>query len=118
MKQQAYDAIEGKKKKIAIIVDSASDIPKEIANKYNIHIIPIRVYFGKTQYIDRLTIQPAHFYKELKQNPNHPKTSQPSPQDFKRCYTLVSNYFETAISSTQTVHSRLGEKVQCIWQQR
>jgi hypothetical protein len=98
MRQQAYDASVGKLKKTAIIVDSASDIPADIAEKYNIHIIPVRVYFGKTQYIDRLTIQPDQFYTELVKNPHHPKTSQPSPLDFERCYKLVSNYFESAIS--------------------
>lgn len=98
MRQQAYDAGAGKEQKIAIIADSASDIPAEIAKEYNIHIIPVRVYFGKTQYVDRLTIQPAKFYRELVENPHHPKTSQPSPLDFERCYKLVSNYFESAIS--------------------
>ena len=83
---------------IAIIVDSGCDLPEEIIDNMNIHVIPVRLNFGNTHYVDKVSFTSDEFWKELKTNPNHPQTSQPSPGDFRRQYQFLSSHYESAIS--------------------
>ena len=46
-----------------IITDSASDLPKEIIEKYQLHVIPTPVTINGTDYFDGKTIFPEQFYK-------------------------------------------------------
>jgi DegV family protein with EDD domain len=66
--------------KIALIVDSASDVPGEILAQYqNIEVAPMLVTMadGNT-YLDRETIQPDEFYQQLAVNDTLPKTASPT----------------------------------------
>ena len=82
----------------AIIVDSGCDLPEEIIDNMNIHVIPVRLNFGNTHYVDKVSLTSDEFWKELKTNPNHPQTSQPSPGDFRRQYQFLSSHYESVIS--------------------
>ena len=82
----------------AIIVDSGCDLPEEVIDNMNIHVIPVRLNFGNTHYVDKVSLTSDEFWSELKTNPNHPQTSQPSPGDFRRQYQFLSSHYESAIS--------------------
>ena len=69
-------------KRIALITDSTSDIPAEMIERYGIIIVPLYVVWGEEQLRDGIDIDNATFYARLPKDPAHPKTSQPSPQDF------------------------------------
>ena len=119
MRLQAKDAQTGRTRKIAILTDSACDLPNDLVEKAGIHQVPVRVHFGKEHYIDRLTLHPDSFYKKLVSHPHHPKTSQPSPLDFERMYTLIGTHFQSAIalhvpkkySGTYQASKRAAEKL-------
>jgi len=83
---------------IAVIVDSACDLPEEMLEKYNIHMIPARLNFGNTHYVDKVSLNSDEFWKEMETNPIHPHTSQPSPGDFRRQYQFLSSHYESAVS--------------------
>ena len=97
MVQQQKDAYK-QQKRIAIVVDSTADLPDEIMEERNIHVVPVRLNFGDKHYIDKVTISAEEFWDELQTNPIHPKTSQPSPGDFRRQYQFLATHFESAIS--------------------
>ncbi len=63
--------------KIALLTDSASDIPMELIKENNIKLLPFRVIYkdGK-EYEDRLELTPEMMYDRLKSE--IPKTSLPS----------------------------------------
>ncbi len=97
MRKQHKDAYE-KQAAIALVVDSTSDLPEELIDRYNIHVVPVRLNFGENHYVDRVTFSIDEFWKELRTNPAHPQTSQPSPGDFRRQYQFLSAHFASAIS--------------------
>ena len=51
---------------LKIITDSASDIPKWIIEKYNLHLIPTPVVIDEKDYFDGKTIFPEEFYDVLR----------------------------------------------------
>ena len=81
-----------------IIVDSGCDLPDELIDNMNIHVIPVRLNFGDTHYVDKVSLTSDEFWKELEKNPMHPQTSQPSPGDFRRQYQFLSSHYESAVS--------------------
>jgi uncharacterized protein len=97
MLQQQKDAHK-QHKHIAIVVDSTADLPEAILEEKNIHVVPVRLNFGDKHYIDKVTITSEEFWDELQNNPKHPKTSQPTPGDFRRQYQFLATHYESAIS--------------------
>lgn len=53
-----------------IITDSATDMPKWVIDKYNLHVIPTPVVIDGTDYFDGDTIMPAEFYDILRSGVN------------------------------------------------
>ena len=51
--------------KIAIITDSASDIPLEIIKEKNINLLPLRIIYSHGDYQDKLDITPEEIYLNL-----------------------------------------------------
>ena len=66
-------------KKIRIVTDSSCDLNKDIAEKYNIQIVPLNVSFGDNIYTDG-DIKIDEFYKMMSNSSTLPKTSCPSPE--------------------------------------
>ncbi|SKC75542.1 DegV family protein [Maledivibacter halophilus] len=69
--------------KIKVITDSLSDIPKDIAVKYDISVMPLTVRFGTKEYKDGIDLTTEEFYKKLEEVEEMPKTSQVTPVEFK-----------------------------------
>lgn len=72
-------------KKIKIVTDSSCDLNNEIAEQYNIEIVPLNIAFGDNIYADG-EIENIEFYKMMADSPVLPKTSCPSPERFMRSY--------------------------------
>ena len=86
------------KQKVALVVDSTCDLPPNLLEQYHIHVVPVRLNFGKEQFIDRVTITNEEFYHKLETEKIHPQTSQPPPADFRRMYQFLSSHYESVIS--------------------
>ncbi|MEZ5563064.1 MAG: DegV family protein [Gammaproteobacteria bacterium] len=79
---------------VAIVTDSAADLPAAVWDELGIQMVPLRVIFGAESHLDKVGLQPAEFFAELARNPEHPTTSQPSPGDFRRVFELLCSHFE------------------------
>ncbi|WP_181918838.1 DegV family protein [Wenzhouxiangella sediminis] len=77
---------------VAIVTDSAADLPAEEVERLGIHVVAVRLNFGDEEFLDKLTMTPAQFYARLAESPVHPQTSQPPPADFRRQYELLTSH--------------------------
>ena len=50
---------------VKLMIDSASDISMEEANKKDIILMPITITFGETEYQDGVDLLPREFYEKL-----------------------------------------------------
>lgn len=83
---------------VGILTDSTSDIPKDICEKYDIEVIPLKVMFDKDTYIDNVDIIPKEFYKKLKVSKEIPTTTQPTPYEFVQVYKKMAEKYDSIIS--------------------
>ena len=87
---------------VAIITDSAADIPDAELERLNIHVVPLRIHFGDRGYLDKVSITAEEFFEELERNAHHPKTSQPAPGDFRRQFQYLATHYPETIAITLT----------------
>lgn len=82
---------------IALVTDSTCDLPQEMIEKHQIHVVPLSVHFGETYFLDRLTIMPSQFYKMLDKAPIYPSTAQPAYKEFFNRFSFLSTHYQSII---------------------
>jgi DegV family protein with EDD domain len=93
--QKQYEAGFERKSNIALVTDSACDLPREILDKHQIHVIPFNLSFGDSLFLDRITITPEQFYTLLKTHKEHPKSSQPPLKTVQNLLSFLSTHYES-----------------------
>ncbi|MDR0898583.1 MAG: DegV family protein [Oscillospiraceae bacterium] len=76
-------------KKIAMITDSACDIPDELLARYGIHYVPLRLIYRDGEVRDRVEISPEEVYAIMSES--LPKTSLPLPEDVTSLYDRLAD---------------------------
>jgi DegV family protein with EDD domain len=84
--------------KIALVTDSTAYIPKELVEKYQIRVVPLRVHWGPDTYLDGIDIKTADFYERLKTDRVTPTTSAPSIGDFQQVYQQALETADAVVS--------------------
>lgn len=95
---------------IAIVTDSTSDLTEEFIGDLNISIIPLKIKLGDNYYKEGVELDKKEFWKRLLNERVLPKTSQPSPAEFKALYEklfkqgykkIISIHISSKLSGTQ-----------------
>lgn len=95
---------------IAIVTDSTSDLTPELMGDLNIDIIPLKIKIGEDYYKDGTELTKRDFWKRVTSESIIPKTSQPSPAEFKEIYErlfkkgykkIISIHISSKLSGTQ-----------------
>lgn len=95
---------------IAIVTDSTSDLTEEFIGDLNVSIIPLKTKLGDNYYREGIDINRKEFWKRLLSERILPKTSQPSPAEFKALYEklfkqgykkIISIHISSKMSGTQ-----------------
>jgi len=83
-------------KKIAIMTDSVAAIPREIAEEYEITMVPFHTIVEGKDYLDT-EIDMKWLYNRLKEKDNLPTTSFPSVGEFFQAYQKSAQSSETIL---------------------
>jgi len=83
---------------IAVVTDSTSDLPLEIAEKHNISVVPLNVHIEDETLLDGITISADQMYKLLPDSKVIPTTSAPSVGTFVELYEKLSKTHDEIIS--------------------
>ena len=109
------------KRKIAIVVDSSSCLPRELLEKWNIYVVPHELIIEDRSFRDGIDINPAEFYQHFHKNHEMPTTTSPKPSSFLEaiksaftvaegvvCIALSANFSATCQSAT--LAARMAEE--------
>lgn len=94
--------------KIKIITDSTCDLGEEIAQKYDIEVVPLSICFDNECFLDTIQINLKKMFERIKATSVFPKTSQVSPQKFIDTYKqyldkgfkIISMHISSGMSGT------------------
>lgn len=73
--------------KIAILVDSGTDVPKEYIQRYNMYVAPLKIIFSDREYTDGVDVTPELLYERFEQE--IPKTSLPTGEDIAALFDQI-----------------------------
>lgn len=116
--QRQFEVSHERKHSIALVTDSGADIPHDLKDDYQLHLIPINVHLDEHTLLDRYCFEPTAFYHNLKSLKNHPKTSQPTPKLIEDKLAYLSQHYEhvlvisvaKSISGTHDVFAKTADK--------
>jgi DegV family protein with EDD domain len=99
---------------VAIVVDSAADIPTDAFERLPLHLVPVRINFGAQDYLDKVSLSAREFYAELKRSTQPVRTSQPPPGDFRRLFEfLLSHHAEVVYVGLSRALSGTLQSAEC-----
>lgn len=73
--------------KIAILVDSGSDVPKEMVEKYNMYVAPLTINYEDKQYVDGIDITTEEVLARLEEE--IPTTSLPTGETIQGLFDQI-----------------------------
>jgi len=91
------DIVHHRKWNTALITDSTCDLPQEIIEKYQIHIVPLSIHTEKDYYLDSVTLTPEKFYRLLGESKTNPTTAQPTYKDFTNKYNYLASHYANIV---------------------
>ena len=74
---------------VCIVTDSTADIPKSMAQRLGIEIVPLKVHFKDKQFIDGVDIDSPTFFKMMREAKDIPTTSQVNPEEFEPIFRRI-----------------------------
>jgi len=97
MKKQ-YIAAHKSHPAVALVTDSIADLPEELLDKYNIHVLPISIFFENKEFLDKITIIPEQLHQLIEKSTNFPTSSQPSIKTAENLLLFLSSYYDSIIA--------------------
>ncbi len=93
-----YRVAHERRHSIALVTDSACDLPDEYLEEHQITMVPIYLYMDEHQYLDRVTIKPGRFYELIEQERPSLSTSQPNMRSFVNLYSRLASHYDSVIA--------------------
>ncbi len=98
--QKQYEVAHKRRARIALVTDSACDLPQELIDKYQIHVVPFYVHFGNSLFLDKLSITPEQLYTMLRTRKDFPKSAQPNVKTIENLFSFLASHYESIIMVT------------------
>jgi DegV family protein with EDD domain len=71
---------------VAVVTDSAADLPRPLADSLGIRAVPLTVSFGERSFLDGEELSAAEFMERVSAGTEFPTTASPPPEAFARAY--------------------------------
>ncbi len=75
---------------VQLVCDSTADVNPAFAAGHGLTVVPLRVIFGEAEMRDGIDISTADFYRRMRTDPHHPRTSQPTPAEFEEVFRRLA----------------------------
>lgn len=98
--QRQYETLYSRNSDIALVTDSIADLPKELMDKYQIHLLPLNLLIEDSNYLDKLTITPSYFYDLMDNLESYPSSSQPTVIEVENILKSLAKNYKSIIAIT------------------
>jgi DegV family protein with EDD domain len=88
--------------RVAIVADTGADIPDDVLESMDIHVVPLRIQFGDRSHLDKVGLTGRAFFENLATSRHHPQTSQPAPGDYRRMFEFLASHYDQVIAVSLT----------------
>ena len=82
---------------VHIVTDSSCDLPDNLITEMNIKIVPLKIRFGDTEFVDRVELTTEQFWEKCQASDELPSTAAPSPGAFVEEFQNAANEGATGV---------------------
>ena len=82
---------------VHIVTDSSCDLPDNLISEMNIKIVPLKIRFGDTEFVDRVELTTEQFWEKCQASDELPSTAAPSPGAFVEEFQNAANEGATGV---------------------
>ncbi len=98
--------------KIALVTDTACDLPGECFSEYNIARASMKIHFGNEEFIDQVTIFHEEFYEKVEEHPwIFPSTTPPETIDYLNIFKKLKEEDYT-VAFCMPLSAKMSESLQ------
>ncbi len=76
---------------VKVVVDSGSDIPRDLVLEHGLEVVPLKIRFGEREYIDTKDLTTDQFWDLCETSKEFPQTAAPSSGDFETAFNNARN---------------------------
>lgn len=98
--RRQYESIYDRKHEIAILTDSIADLPKEIMDEHQIHLLPLNIIIDDVNYLDKLTISSNYFYELMDELKTYPSSAQITVKEAEKALLDIAVNYDEIIAIT------------------
>ncbi|MGM0438209.1 MAG: DegV family protein [Bacillota bacterium] len=84
---------------IQILADSCCDLNEKLRKKYNIKIVPLKIFVDDKEFVDDESLNREELINSMQRDNDSPKTASPSPQLFIEKFKEAEKSFVVTLSS-------------------
>lgn len=84
----------------AIVTDSIADIPRELLDRWQVHVVPLPIRVDDHEYLDKTTLETDQVYRYMGRTEGYPSTSQPSIRDIENRLAYLSGVYKQVLAVT------------------
>jgi len=96
--RRQYEAAHERKAGIAVLTDSACDLPRSVLDDHQVHVVPFNLFFGDSLFLDKVTIEPDRFYDLLRTRRDVPKSAQPAQAHVQRALEFLTAHYDAVVA--------------------
>jgi len=71
---------------VKVVVDSGSDIPRDLVLEHSLEVVPLKIRFGEREYVDTKDLTTDQFWDLCETSKELPQTAAPSSGDFETAF--------------------------------
>ncbi len=102
--QRQQDALYRRRSPIALATDSIADIPRELLDRHQIHLLPLQVIVDGSPFLDRVTLAPEQLFGLLEEVKEYPTSSQPTVQQAREWLEFLAGFYDSIIVLAVSSH--------------
>lgn len=87
-------------RQVAVVTDSVASLPSKLSAKEKLHVVPLALIMPDGIYHDGVDIDPRTYYRRLREEQIHPKTSAPSPGEYLGLYNKLAKRHKAVVVLT------------------
>ncbi len=95
--QRQQDTLYRRRSPVALATDSIADIPRDVLDRHQIHLLPLQVIVDGSPFLDRITLAPGQLFSFLKEVKEYPTSSQPTVQQAREWLEFLAAHYDSVI---------------------
>lgn len=95
-----YNRVHHRKYQTVIVTDSIADLPQQIIDDEQIHVVNLSILVGDEAYLDKLTVTNDRLFTLAKEKNTHPTSSQPTIKSIENTYRYLLSYYDHIVVFT------------------